>query len=512
MAFQALNVDRISAVKFRYVTDDTVEEVSQHTYFTGYTFSSELSTVNCVCSNGSVLAYVTNDGDILTAMAECDNATPRIWNYSTPDSIATVTASGYFSGKGVSFTSIDSIKVQAADGDYEVKLSGGVASVVSGRVQTPRKTAVIWGDSITNQNVTEDATNINWTNIGYFTWLNALSGNTFELLNDAGVSGEEVSEILARFDSDVRAYNPDFVFLLAGTNDLIGSGDVDATKANLLACVNKVKSIGAKCVLGTVMAAATVNESDLYELNKFIRSLDVDYLVDFASAVTDQASTTYPCTKSSVYYDGLHPNIYGAYLMGKQAAKDMSDAFSVVNFWPQNRIDTNNFTNNPLNGGTGGTVVSGTAPDDVQVFISGSLPGGSTLSGAVSDEGSYNSFELTATGTTNFQTFTRYATKSPNPNKTYIAYVEILDCSTVDLVQLGFRLRMRDGGSDQIVLYSGRPWGAPTGVVPNAEVSGVMQTPPFQTNDDTDGFILDIFWEMKSGNLKIGRVALIEYD
>jgi len=59
---------------------------------------------------------------------------PTMWSYTTDDTIAQVTAEGYFDDPRLDVEPVDIIKVQASDGPYEVQLVGGVASVVIGTV------------------------------------------------------------------------------------------------------------------------------------------------------------------------------------------------------------------------------------------------------------------------------------------------------------------------------------------------------------------------------------------
>lgn len=64
---------------------------------------------------------------------------PTMWSYTTDDTIAQVTAEGYFDDPRLDVEPVDIIKVQASDGPYEVQLVGGVASVVGGIVYTPEQ-------------------------------------------------------------------------------------------------------------------------------------------------------------------------------------------------------------------------------------------------------------------------------------------------------------------------------------------------------------------------------------
>jgi len=132
MAFNLKNLEQMPRSKtgnnFKYVTDDDRYTVSQAGYFdlSSVTLNNPgNATINCLCPNNSFVAIVSSDGDCLVKLAD------RTYQYFTADTIADVTASGYFAGKNYSFDADESIKVQASDGPYEVQLVGGVASVVS---------------------------------------------------------------------------------------------------------------------------------------------------------------------------------------------------------------------------------------------------------------------------------------------------------------------------------------------------------------------------------------------
>lgn len=138
MAFNLKNLEQMprstTGNNFKYVTDDDRYTVSQAGYFdlSSVTLNNPgNATINCLCPNHSFVAIVSSDGDCLVKLAD------RTYQYFTADTIADVTASGYFAGKNYSFDADESIKVQASDGPYEVQLVDGVASVVS----TPKQSS-----------------------------------------------------------------------------------------------------------------------------------------------------------------------------------------------------------------------------------------------------------------------------------------------------------------------------------------------------------------------------------
>ena len=64
-----------------------------------------------------------------------------------------------------------------------------------------------------------------------------------------GVGGEEVDDMLKRFDTDVIAAKPDLVLWQLGTNSLIRNDKLDGQDAAIRKGITKIRSIGADAVL-----------------------------------------------------------------------------------------------------------------------------------------------------------------------------------------------------------------------------------------------------------------------
>jgi len=64
-----------------------------------------------------------------------------------------------------------------------------------------------------------------------------------------GVGGDTTQDLLDRFDSDVTPNNPDYVWILSGTNDYWQGISTTQYKANLNTLINKSKAIGAKVII-----------------------------------------------------------------------------------------------------------------------------------------------------------------------------------------------------------------------------------------------------------------------
>ena len=133
-----------------------------------------------------------------------------------------------------------------SDGVTTADSPAGFSAVGSGKRFSGYRVVLI-GDSLTQRNssgamwaVGQSAKSMVHSVDGAFTWLNALCGKPFRIVNNAGIAGQRTNEIAARYDADVTAYRPDVVALMAGINDLGFAGySAAVTIANLQAMADK---------------------------------------------------------------------------------------------------------------------------------------------------------------------------------------------------------------------------------------------------------------------------------
>lgn len=142
---------------------------------------------------------------------------------------------------------------------------------------------------------------------------------------DAGISGNQTDQMLARFDTDVLASNPNVVVILGGINDIKNSEVDPATVAsNLFAMVQKADSAGDKVIVGTVLAA----DSDYFPIDA--QRLEVNAQVDALNKLIVAGASSYGYTVADYHtpmlgadgtadqsklIDGLHPNDAGYVVM-----------------------------------------------------------------------------------------------------------------------------------------------------------------------------------------------------
>lgn len=195
-------------------------------------------------------------------------------------------------------------------------------------------TAVFLGDSQTNQG----GTSTSYTNRGWWVWMNAMLGHPFKVLKNAGVSGDTLTQMLARIQTDVLSYSPGWVFLFGGKNDISGSASLATLQTRYIAILDALLASPSnpKVVVVTdppnnANTAAMNIVRD--QFNAWIRELprtraQVVAVIDANSALTDPASNQY---LTGTNFDPTHPNADGAFLIGQIAANTLKNIVPVTN-------------------------------------------------------------------------------------------------------------------------------------------------------------------------------------
>ena len=272
--------------------------------------------------------------------------------------------------------------------------AGAAAARLPLATRVPRR-VVLLGDSITDLNGGPrlDGTSQFYSAQGWWTWANVQMGFRYELIVNAGVSGDTTSGMVSRFTANVAAYNPDIVVILAGINDLMGitgSGNretvVASIKANMTTLFNDVYALGAICVVspllpmsqaaGTVHVLSTDQQIGWSEVNLWIRqqakSRSLIILADMSAALTDPTLATRPWNDTyspgnlqALLYDGLHPGANGSMLMGAALANAMVNLAPPGNPYLLGVDALNGLTNAQLAGASGSTGPTGWNASDV---------------------------------------------------------------------------------------------------------------------------------------------------
>lgn len=188
------------------------------------------------------------------------------------------------------------------------------------------KKACLLGDSITGQHQVFIALPITGSQ-GFWNWANWLIGCPFDFCQNLGVSGDTAENIFARIWQ--IHYDIDTVFVLAGTNDIIGfssasnQSQINAEIDRLIGTTGlftlglaALKTAGKKVCIGTIPPNNAINSSSdariavLDAVNTWILASKTagrcTEVVDLFTAMWDSAQPTLRVFKTNYSYDGTH--------------------------------------------------------------------------------------------------------------------------------------------------------------------------------------------------------------
>jgi len=145
-------------------------------------------------------------------------------------------------------------------------------------------------------------------------------------LINKGVGGETTPQILRRFNTDVVSFEPGFVIILAGINDIAqntGYISVSETFANIVNMAEIAKSHNISPVLCSVLPASKIvwkpeiKSADLVidlnnKIKKYCEKNNMVYVDYFSSMVGEKKEL-----RSDLTYDGVHPDKKGYLIMEK---------------------------------------------------------------------------------------------------------------------------------------------------------------------------------------------------
>lgn len=249
---------------------------------------------------------------------------------------------------------IDALETQVA------ALGGSISALV----QPYGQSLIIMGDShATFNGGTSIATPVqalgaNWDSKGYFNWANVALRHGFGVVGNAGIGGQNSTQIAARFNSDVVAHDPDWVVLLAGTNDTSSV----TTIANLTAMYDAARVSGIQVIACTIPPnnSATLSVRQEYlKTNRFIRDYCRShrgmFLADIGVAIADPA-TTWQALSGTLQTDNIHFAPQGAALAGRIIADAIRPFMPLGNdLLGSSQGDPSNLLANPMMTGTGAT-------------------------------------------------------------------------------------------------------------------------------------------------------------
>ena len=142
-----------------------------------------------------------------------------------------------------------------------------------------------------------------------------------------GIGGQTTPQMLIRFKQDVINLNPQYVFLLAGTNDIAGNtgpSNVDMITNNIFSMAELSSNHDIKMIISSILpvykypwAEYISNVPDTIEsinqkMKKFTKTHNIPY-IDYYSAMVDEKRGL----KNEYTTDGVHLNKTGYGVMSK---------------------------------------------------------------------------------------------------------------------------------------------------------------------------------------------------
>ncbi len=167
------------------------------------------------------------------------------------------------------------------------------------RVPNSLGTVVCIGDSITRNK--------------YPNYLSELLTNS--TIVDSGVSGNGTYQMYQRYQTDVLDHDPDYILILGGINDIVGTSSFSNITTNLQAMIDDGQTAGATVVISTIMPYgnnsnwSSSDQTLLEQVNAWILTSDADIKVDSYAAMVDGVTDNLLAAFDGG--DGLHPSDQG---------------------------------------------------------------------------------------------------------------------------------------------------------------------------------------------------------
>lgn len=207
------------------------------------------------------------------------------------------------------------------------------------------QTIVLLGDSLTAKNgsTSGSTANLYTYSSGFFSWANAIIGQKFKVLKNAGIGGQTSTQILRRVDADVIALNPKFCMFLCGMNDGVTGVDTATLKTNIIAIYEKLNTAGIYSFILTNTTTLNYVEKNVQALliNKWMYEYFIDKpnikIIDINSALINNSSLT-GLINTNVVSDNLHQNNNGGLAGGIEIAKYLNN-YAVKTIFPVSALD-----------------------------------------------------------------------------------------------------------------------------------------------------------------------------
>jgi hypothetical protein len=362
------------------------------------------------------------------------------------------------------------------------------------------------GDSRTVANRTSDATNIySWGSSGVIGWLRRLSKQRFKVLYFGGVSGERTDQINARVPTAIASGAGTFVYW-GGINDIAQnyptSGTSGATAAaNIIEAGRLILAAGGTFVVfldyASTSGGTAAQFAQMMEMNARVNAWAIStpgvIVFDAAHIMLDYTTATAPTLRSGSTYDGTHPSMRYAYLLGKALYAQLSSML-VTSVGRRVSGLQDQFATNPFellpNGnnmtasggsGSGSGGVTGTIPLSVIVTRTGSAAATAISTSAAPDGGNYLIAAITGAASGDVIRL-RYVPTLVNfiSGENYRAMVDVDVSGTANLDSVRLCLEYEVGGSTVTLSIDGNyATGERPGVPDSETYSATLLTEAF---------------------------------
>ena len=172
---------------------------------------------------------------------------------------------------------------------------------------------------------------------GFFNWANLKLNKRFHVLNYAGVSGNTTTQMLARFNSDVLAFNPSYVLINGGGNDVQSDVSVSTILNNLIEMSERARRNGMTVIMITVPLEAawssnTSRKNTAHDVNeglkRYSRSKANVILIDWNVVLVDPATGL--INTAYLQSDQRHLSLLGAAIAGHYVGSQLEQ---IVPYW-----------------------------------------------------------------------------------------------------------------------------------------------------------------------------------
>jgi lysophospholipase L1-like esterase len=197
--------------------------------------------------------------------------------------------------------------------------------------QTPGNRVAFIGDSLMVYGPSE------WTVTDQITcwplWASLMTNQRCRVVKNAGVSGEQASQGLSRFSTDITPYAPTAVVIGFGTNEIAVGTSFSTWKTNMIALVAAVKAISATPILMLIPPNdySAPFQASISKFNAWIKTYaDANGIavIDVYKPSVDVSDGSFT---SSLTYDGGHANEAG-HVAWATAAKTVFESILPPNY------------------------------------------------------------------------------------------------------------------------------------------------------------------------------------